>query len=113
MLGGLLTTAKLQEARYPETRESGCPSDCQICADVCPVNAIMPEKKQVKIMKCLGYTARTPSMSRLKFLALRVINPQRAARYMSLTAFDEHTFHICSKCVSECPYGNAKDVKVH
>ena len=23
---------------------------------------------------------------------------------MNLTAFDEHTFHICSRCVALCPY---------
>ena len=51
MLGGMLTTANLPAMRYPETNEPGCPPDCQICADVCPVNAIMPNKKQVKIMR--------------------------------------------------------------
>jgi hypothetical protein len=55
-------------------------------------------------MRCLRYTARTPMMSRLKFLYLRARNPKAAARYMSITAFDEHTFHICSKCVAACPY---------
>lgn len=105
MLGGVLTTAVLPEMRYPETDEPGCPPECRICAEACPVDAIMPDKKQVKIMRCLGYTARTPAMSRLKFLYLRAIDPQRAARYMSLTSFDEHTFHVCSKCVALCPYG--------
>ena len=105
MLGGVLTTAILPEMRYPETDEPGCPPDCRICAAACPVDAIMPDKKQVKIMRCLSYTARTPAMSRIKFLYLRAIDPQRAARYMSLTSFDEHTFHICSKCVAMCPYG--------
>ena len=105
MLGGVLTTATLPEMRYPETDEPGCPPDCRICAAACPVDAIMPDKKQVKIMRCLSYTARTPAMSRIKFLYLRAIDPQRAARYMSLTSFDEHTFHICSKCVAMCPYG--------
>jgi len=106
MLGGVLTTANLPNMRYPEIDEPGCPADCRICAEVCPVDAIMPEKKQVKIMRCLSYTARTPAMSRLKFVILRATNPQKAARYMSLTSFDEHTFHICSKCVALCPYGN-------
>jgi epoxyqueuosine reductase len=106
MLGGLLTTADLPVMRYPETDEPGCSPDCRICAAACPVGAIMPEKKQVKVMRCLRYTARTSAMSRLKFGLLRAINPQRAARYMSLTSFDEHTFHICSKCVALCPYGD-------
>jgi len=108
MLGGLLTTESLPAMRYPETEEPGCPPECQICSDSCPVNAIMPEKKQVNIMSCLSYTARTPSMSRLKFLFLRARNKMSAARYMSITSFDEHTFHICSKCVSLCPYGDQK-----
>jgi len=108
MLGCVLTTAILPEMRYPDNDEPGCPPDCRICADVCPVDAIMPDRKQVKIMRCLSYTARTPAMSRLKFFYLRAIDPQRAARYMSLTSFDEHTFHDCSKCVAICPYGGEK-----
>lgn len=106
MLGGLLTTASLPAMHYPDIKEPGCPSDCHICSDACPVNAIMPEKKQAKIMRCLSYTARTPAMSRLKFFLLRMRNKMDAARYMSITSFDEHTFHICSKCVSLCPYGD-------
>jgi epoxyqueuosine reductase QueG len=105
MLGGLLTTASLPAMHEPDQEEPGCPSNCQICSDVCPVHAILPEKKQVKIMRCLAYTARTPLMSRLKFLLLRALDKKAAARYMSLTGVDEHTFHICSKCVALCPYG--------
>jgi epoxyqueuosine reductase len=108
MLGGILTTAILPEIHYPDTKEPGCPPDCRICAEVCPANAILPDKKQVKIMRCLGYTAQTLSMSRIKFLALRAFNPQAAARFMSLTSFDEHTFHVCSQCVALCPYGDPK-----
>jgi epoxyqueuosine reductase QueG len=108
MLGGVITTAVLPQVRSPDIDEPGCPPDCRICADACPVNAIMADKKRVKIMRCLAYTARTPSMSKLVFVFLRAINPQAAARYMSLTAFDEHTFHRCSKCVALCPYGDEK-----
>jgi len=108
MLGAVLTTAELPTMRYPETEEPGCPPDCQICVRACQVNAILPEKKQVRVMRCLSYTARTPAMSRLKFVYLRASNPQKAARYMSLNAFDEHTFHICSQCVALCPYGEDK-----
>ena len=107
MLGGLLTTAALPAMRYPDEEQPGCPSDCRICSDACPVSAIMPERRQVKIMRCLRHTARTPMMSRLKFLYLRARNQKAAARYMSITAFDEHTFHICSKCVGICPYGRS------
>ena len=108
MLGGLLTTASLPAIHYPDIDEPGCPPDCRICADVCPVNAIMADKKQVNIMRCLSHTARTPLMSRLKFLYLRARNKMAAARYMNMTSLDEHTFHVCSKCVSLCPYGEKK-----
>lgn len=104
MLGGLLTTADLPPMCYPVSTETGCPSDCRICSDACPVGAIMPERKKVKIMNCLKYTAQTPVMSRLKFLYLLLRDKKAAARYMSITSLDEHTFHICSKCVSLCPY---------
>lgn len=106
MLGGVLTTAILPETHDPDIKEPGCPPACRICADGCPVNAILADKKQVKIMRCLSYTARTPSMSKIKFLVLRAFNPQAAARFMSLTSFDEHTFHVCSQCVALCPYGD-------
>ena len=105
MLGGLLTTAELPSMRYPEDERPACAPHCRSCSDACPVGAIMPERRQVKIMRCLRHTARTPMMSRLKFLYLRARNAKDAARYMSITAFDEHTFHICSKCIAACPVG--------
>jgi len=105
MIGGLLTTADLPETCYPEIEEGGCPPDCHLCSDACPVNAIMPIRKQVKIMRCLNYTAQTPAMLKLKFLYLWMRDKKTAARYMNVKTFDEHTFHICSRCVSICPYG--------
>lgn len=108
MLGGLFTTAALSAMRSPDDARPGCPPDCRICSDACPVGAIMPGKRQVKIMRSLRHTARTPMMSRFKFLYLRAGNAKAAAHYMSITAFDEHTFLVCSKCVSACPYGEAR-----
>jgi epoxyqueuosine reductase QueG len=105
MLGGVVTTADLPRERYPEIDEPGCPPDCRICADACPVQAISIEKKRVRIMTCLGLTSRTPQMSKLLFFLLSKSRPEAAARYMILRAFDEHTFHVCSECVALCPYG--------
>jgi epoxyqueuosine reductase len=107
MLGGLLTTAVLPALRFPEIEEPGCPPGCQVCSRICPVQAILPERKQVDIMRCLAYSAQTPLMSRLKFLWLRLWRKNAAGRYMSMTAFDELTFHICSRCVAMCPYGES------
>jgi epoxyqueuosine reductase QueG len=105
MLGGVITRAALPEMHFPDLIEPGCPPDCRICVDACPVHAISLSEKRVKIMRCLGYTARTPLMSKLMFYLLRSFRPSSAARLMNLTAFDEHTFHTCSRCVSQCPYG--------
>jgi epoxyqueuosine reductase QueG len=107
MLGGVVTTADLPAFRMPDVDEPGCPPGCRICLDACPIQAISAEQKRVNIMRCLGYTAQTPSMPKLKFLVLRAFRPQSAARLMNQTALDEHTLHICSKCVALCPYGQA------
>ena len=56
-------------------------------------------------MRCLGYSARTLSMSKARFLALRAFRPESAARLMNLTAFEEHTFHVRSRCVALWSYG--------
>lgn len=105
MLGGVVTSAHLPAARTSEIDEPGCLPDCRICADACPVGAISIEEKRVRIMTCLGHTARTPQMSKLRFYLLSRFRPESAARYMNLRAFDEHTFHVCSECVALCPYG--------
>ncbi len=105
MLGGVVTTAELPTFRNSQTHESGCPPDCRICIDVCPVKAIDPEKKRVDVNRCLTYTARTPLVPRIRFLMLRALHPRRAARLMNQTAVDEHTLHVCSRCVADCPYG--------
>jgi hypothetical protein len=59
---------------------------------------------EIRIMTCLGHTSRTPQMSKLWFFILSKFRPESAARFMNLGAFDEHTFHVCSKCVVLCPY---------
>lgn len=107
MLGGVVTTAPLPDMGYPALTEPGCPPNCRICVEACPVQAISVEEKRVHIMRCLAYTARTPLMPRWKFALLRAFRPQAAARLMNQTALDEHTLHVCSQCVALCPYGEA------
>jgi epoxyqueuosine reductase QueG len=106
MLGSVITTAEFPRVSYPDSKEPGCPPDCRICEDVCPVKAISIEKKRISIMRCLGYTARTPLMSQIKFFILSKLKPEKAARLMSQTTLDEHALNICSKCVALCPYGD-------
>ncbi len=105
MLGGVVTTALLPGLRSAGPKEPGCPANCRICADACPVKAIEPEKPKVHIMRCLAYASRQPLMSRLEFVIRRALRPESAARLMNQTALDEHTLNVCSRCVALCPYG--------
>lgn len=106
MLGGLITTASLPPFRHTDTQIPDCPPGCRICVDACPVHAISPDEKRVDILHCLGHTARMPLMPKLRFLVLRASHPGAAARLMNLTAMDDHTLHVCSRCVALCPYGD-------
>jgi epoxyqueuosine reductase QueG len=106
MLGGVVTTAALPDAHFPDVDEPGCPPGCRICEDGCPVSAILGDEKRVNVMRCLAYTSRTPLMSKLEFAILRAVRPPAAARLLNQTALDEHSLHICSQCVALCPYGN-------
>jgi ferredoxin len=105
MLGGVVTTADPPEWRSLEIEEPGCPPDRGICVDACPVQAISSEERRVRIMSRLRHTSRTPHMSRLRFFLLSRLRPEAAARFMSIRAFDEHMFHVCSECVGLCPCG--------
>jgi epoxyqueuosine reductase len=105
MLGAAITTAELPHARIGSGEEPGCPPGCRICADACPVGAIQRKSGRVRIMRCLSHTARTPLMSKLRFGLLTRLDPPAAARYMNPRAFDEHTLHVCSRCVALCPCG--------
>jgi epoxyqueuosine reductase QueG len=106
MLGGVITNAVLPSTYKPHQKEKGCPKDCDICIKICPVNAILPNERKVQIMKCLYYTSRTPFLPKLRFFYLRLFKPEKSIRLLNFTSFDEHTFHICSLCVSECPYNS-------
>ncbi len=105
MLGGVVTTASLPAFRRPESEEPGCPPDCQICVEECPVGAISVDKERVDQQRCLRFAAKAPLMPKLRYLLLLKLRPRAAERLMNLTAMDEHTMHVCSRCVSACPYG--------
>lgn len=107
MLGGVVTTSELPRSGPTVGQAPVCPAGCRVCIDACPVHPISEDPSEVRIMKCLSYTARTPLMSRLHFGFLAAINKRAAGRYLSRTAFDELTMHVCSRCVSECPLGPA------
>lgn len=105
MLGGVITTADLPAVRTAENEEPGCPDGCRICADACPAHAIAGKSGRVAVMRCLAHTACTPLMSRLRFGVLTRLDPEAAARLMNRRAFDDLTTHVCSRCITLCPYG--------
>ena len=105
MLGGVLTTIDLPTMRVPDREQPDCPPGCRTCIDSCPVHAISKHTRRVNVMRCLAYTARTPFMSKLRFAFLCRVHPAAAARLMNTRAFDEHTMHVCSRCIAACPHG--------
>jgi ferredoxin len=56
-------------------------------------------------MKCLSCTSRTHSLSKVRFALLSRLDPDRAARLQNQAAFDDRTFHVCSRCIQACPLG--------
>jgi len=104
MLGGVVTSIALPSRAEPEPVEAGCPADCRRCVDACPIAAIEPAKRSVDSPACLRYTSRTPLLPKLRYLWLHLLGRhKKATRLLNVTSLDEHTFHVCSRCVSACP----------
>ncbi len=104
MLGGVVTSAALPSRAEPEPVDAGCPADCRRCVDACPIAAIEPAKRSVDCPACLRYTSRTPLLPRWRYLWLHLLGRhEKATRLLNVTSLDEHTFHVCSRCVSACP----------
>ncbi len=109
MLGAVLTSADIKPACEQNIHEDDCPKGCDICSRVCPVNAITPNERRVNVMKCLFYTSKVHFFPKIRFFILRFFKPESSVKLFNRTCFDDHTFHICSRCVSECPYGQTRD----
>ncbi len=105
MLGGVVTTAALPVRTEPQPVASGCPPGCHRCAEACPIQAIQPDRHIVRDA-CLRFTARTPLLPRMRYLLWSRFRPGRAARLLGATSLDEHTLHVCSRCVFACPSGD-------
>ena len=102
ILGGIITTRKLPTFAWPETKEKGCPENCIICQEECPVNAIDADGSVDKLA-CVKYSMKSPLFS--YFMKQKETNPKEAALLNHVTAVDDHSMYTCIKCVSTCPHG--------
>ena len=101
LLGGIITTASLPPMTRPEKDEKGCPEECFVCQEQCPVKAIEKSGKVDRIA-CLKYSMKSPIFSSM--MRTGEIPPQDVQMINHVTAVDDHSMYRCIQCVSVCPY---------
>jgi epoxyqueuosine reductase len=100
LLGGIVTTAALPQMTWPKMEEKGCPEDCFVCQEGCPVKAIDRSGK-VDRVACTKYSSKSPIFS--NFMKMGHLSPEDVQMINHLTAVDDHSMYRCIKCVSVCP----------
>ena len=101
ILGGLVTTASLTETAWPEKDIAGCPEDCFVCQQECPVGAIERNGK-VDRKACVKHSMKSPIFS--YFMSSEKYRASDAQMINHVTAVDDHSMYTCIKCVSTCPH---------
>jgi len=101
MLGGIVTTASLPAMTRPEKNEEGCPEDCYICQEQCPIQAIDKNGK-VDRVGCIKYSMKSPIFT--NFMKTASVGSEDIQMINHVTAVDDHSMYRCIKCVSVCPY---------
>jgi epoxyqueuosine reductase QueG len=101
ILGGIVTAAKLPLITWPERDEKGCPEDCYVCQEECPVRAI-DRSGRVDTVACIKYSMRSPIFSNV--MKTGNFGSEDVQMINHVTAVDDHSMYRCIKCVSECPY---------
>jgi epoxyqueuosine reductase len=107
ILGGVVTTATLPPTSFPERDERGCPEDCFVCQERCPVHAIDRGGK-VDNAACTRYSTHAPVFTAL--LQLKERKPEAMQRLLNAAGADELNMNICTACVSGCPYPAGPEV---
>jgi len=100
LLGGIVTTAALPQMTWPKIEEKGCPEDCLVCQEGCPVKAIDGNGK-VDRVACIKYSSKSPIFS--NFMKMGQSGHEDVQMVNHLTAVDDHSMYRCIKCVSICP----------
>ena len=101
LLGGIVTTAALPQMTWPKIEEKGCPEDCFVCQEGCPVKAIDRSGK-VDRVACTKYSSKSPIFS--NFMKMSQSGHEDVQMINHLTAVDDHSMYQCIKCVSVCPF---------
>jgi epoxyqueuosine reductase len=101
LLGGIVTTAALPQMTWPKIEEKGCPEDCFVCQEGCPVKAIDRSGK-VDRVACTKYSSKSPIFS--NFMKMGQSGHEDVQMINHLTAVDDHSMYQCIKCVSVCPF---------
>jgi epoxyqueuosine reductase len=101
LLGGIVTTAALPQMTWPKMEEKGCPEDCFVCQEGCPVKAIDRSGK-VDRVACTKYSSKSPIFS--NFMKMSQSGHEDVQMINHLTAVDDHSMYRCIKCVSVCPF---------
>lgn len=100
LLGGVTTTALLPELAWPEKDDKGCPEDCYICQEACPVAAIDGNGK-VDRLACIKHSMKSPIFS--YFMRTREFDSPDVQMINHVTGVDDHSMYTCIRCVSTCP----------
>lgn len=101
LMGGLVTSAELSPETWPQGEEKGCPEDCRVCVENCPVSAI-DEWGRVDGPACAKRSTRSPLFS--AFMKMLKPEPEDVRMLNHLTAVDDHSWYQCIACVATCPY---------
>lgn len=101
LLNGIVTTASFSNIALPEKDEKGCPEECFVCQERCPVKAIDKSGK-VDRVACIKYSMRSPIFSNL--MRTGNFRSEDVPMINHVTAVDDHSMYWCIKCVSVCPY---------
>jgi epoxyqueuosine reductase len=107
ILGGVVTTAILPPTSFPERDEQGCPDDCFVCQEKCPIHAI-DRSGRVNNAACSRYSTQ-PSIF-IAMLQAKEYKPEEMQRLLNTAAVDEHNMNVCTACVSACPYSGGHEV---
>ncbi|MBI5586479.1 MAG: hypothetical protein HY892_21925 [Deltaproteobacteria bacterium] len=100
ILGGLITSAALEATVHPDQGGAGCPADCFICQERCPVGAI-EKNGRVNRLACIRHSMKSPLFSYL--MKAGGVSDAEVESLNHVTGVDDHSTYECLACVADCP----------